>query len=108
MVGEPLPPRWFMNLLVITLHLRWSTMAVAIGAIMATGAGATMITATAVAQNTMTEAMADDDLESHDGARVRNARSPSFTTAPLSSPIREPMVNGAHLHTASGETSIFG
>ena len=63
-----------MNLLVITLHLRWSTMAVAIGAIIATGAGATMIAVITVAQNTMTRAMADAEIESHEGARVRKAR----------------------------------
>ena len=48
-----------MNLLVITLHLRWSTMAVAIGAIIATGGGATMI---AVGGNTMTKAVVDADI----------------------------------------------
>jgi hypothetical protein len=84
-----------MNLLVITLHLRWSTMAVAIGAIIATGTGATMIAVITVAQNTMTRAMADAEIESHEGGSGTQGPPPSFATAPLRSPIQEPMIADA-------------
>jgi hypothetical protein len=45
------------------LHLRWSTTAAAIGATIATGAGAT--TMIAVGQNTTTKAIVAADIESH-------------------------------------------
>jgi hypothetical protein len=56
-----------MNRLVIMLPLPWSIMATAIEAIVATGAGGTVI---AVGGNTMTKAVGAADIEWHHWARV--------------------------------------
>ena len=70
MVGEN-RRRSSTNRHVIMPRLRWSTTAAAIGAIIATGTGATMI---AIGQTTGTKAIADTEIESQGVPPANGAR----------------------------------